>query len=126
MNILITSAYKRMTQVKHIIDEQRGPDTNAKVFACDMNPAEISSIADFDGCFKVPICTSDDYVETILSLCVGNKIDIIITMADKEFIILSANKEMFGKYGVQVIHQGHRDDMTTVLGKKMDYAGETI
>ncbi len=63
MNILITSAYKRMALVKQIIDEQRGLDTNAKVFACDMNPAGISSIADFDGCFKVPICTSGDYVE---------------------------------------------------------------
>lgn len=102
MNILITSAYKRMTLVKQIIGEQRGLETNEKVFACDMNPAEISSIADFDGCFKVPICTSDDYVETILSLCVGNKIDTIITMADKEFIILSANKELFTKYGIQI------------------------
>ena len=102
MNNLITSAYKRMDLVKQIVDEQRGLDTNSKVFACDMNPAEISSIADFDGCYKVPICTSDDYVETILSLCVGNKIDKIITMADKEFIILSANKDMFGKYGIQI------------------------
>ena len=102
MNILITSVYKRKALVKQIIDEQRGLDANAKVFACDMNPAGISSIADFDGCYKVPICTSDDYVETILSLCVDNKIDTIITMTEKEFVILSANKEMFGKYGIQI------------------------
>ena len=102
MNILITSAYKRMALVKQIIGVHRGLDTNAKVFACDMNPAGISSIAGIDGCFKVPICTSDDYVETILSLCVGNKIDTIITMADKELIILSANKNMFAKYGIQI------------------------
>ncbi len=100
MNILITSAYKRRILVKQIIDEQRRVDANVKVFACDMNPAEISPIANFDGCFKVPICTSVDYVETILSLCVGNKIDTIITMTDKEFIILSANKDMFAKYGI--------------------------
>ena len=50
----------------------------------------------------------------------------IITMTEKEFIILSANKDMFAKYGVQVIHQGHTDDTSTVLGKKMNNAGETI
>ena len=88
--------------VKQIIDERRGLFPNAKVFACDMNPAEISSIADFDGCFKVPICTSEDYVETIFSLSLGYNISHIITMTDKEFIILSANKNMFAKYGIQI------------------------
>ena len=104
MNILITSAYKRKILVKQIVDEQRGLDANARAFACDMNPAGISSIADFDGCYKVPICTSDDYVETILSLCVCNKIDTIITMTDKEFIILSANMDMFAKYGISIVN----------------------
>ena len=32
-----------------------------------------------------------------------NNIGIIITMTDKEFIILSTNKDMFEKYGVQVM-----------------------
>ena len=43
MNILITSAYKRRILAKQIVDEQRGLDANARVFACDMNPAEISN-----------------------------------------------------------------------------------
>ena len=48
-------------------------------------------------------------------------------MTEREFIILSANRDMFAKYRVQVIHQGHTDDMTTVLlGKKMNYAVKTI
>ena len=102
MNIMITSAYKRMAMVKQIIDERRGLFPNAKVFACDMNPAEISSIADFDGCFKVPIYTFEDYVETIFSLCLGYNISHIITLTEKEFIILSANKDMFGKYRIDV------------------------
>ena len=105
MNILITSAYKRKILVKQIVDEQGGLDANARAFACDMNPAGISSIADFDGCYKVPICTSDDYVETILSLCVYNKIGTIITMTDKEFIILSANMDMFAKYGLSIVNR---------------------
>ena len=104
MNILITSVYKRVALVKQIINEHRGFFPNAKVFACDMDPAGISSIADFDGCYKVPICMSEDYVETIWSLCIEYNIGHIITMTEKEFIILSANKEVFAKYGVQVMN----------------------
>ena len=89
-----------------------------------MYPESVSGDVESDGCFKVPICTSEDYVETIFSLCLGYNIGHIITMTEKEFIILSANMDMFAKYGVQVIHQGHTYDTSTVLGKKMNNAGE--
>ena len=80
-------------------------DTNAdrKVYICEMNPGSVSGIVGFDGCFKVPICTSEDYVETIWSLCMEHNIGTVISMTEREFIILSANKNMFGKYGVQVM-----------------------
>lgn len=109
MNILITSAYKRRILAKQIVDEQRGLDANARVFACDMNPEEISNTVG-DGCFKVPICTSEDYVETIVSLCLGNDINRIITMTEREYLILSANKELFAKYGVDVL-DGARQEL---------------
>ena len=125
-NILITSANKQLPLAQKIIKEVKEANADKKVYTCDMNPESVTDMVESDGCFKVPICTSEDYVETIFSLCLGYDISHLITMTEKEFIILSANKEMFGKYGVQVIHQGHIDDLATVLGKKMKYAGETI
>ena len=99
---------------------------NRKVYTCNMNPESVSGTVESDGCFKVPICTSEDYVETLFSLCLGYNISHIITMTEKEFIILSANNDMFGKYGIEVIHQGYTDDTSTAFGKKMNYAEEEI
>ncbi len=102
-NILITSAGKQLSLAKEIIKELKGTNAERKVYTCDMNPESVSGIIESDGCFKVPICMSEDFVETIWSLCIEYNIGHIITMTEKEFIILSANKDMFGKYGVQVV-----------------------
>ena len=97
LNVLITSANKQLSLVKEIIKEVKETNAARKVYTCDMYPESVSGIVvGHDGCFKVPICTSEDYVETIFSLCLGYNISHIITMTEREFIILSANKEIFG------------------------------
>ena len=102
LNVLITSANKQLSLTKEIIAEVKEANADRKVYTCDMNPDSFSGIAESDGCFKVPICTSEDYVETIWSLCLGHNIGHIMTMTEKEFIILAANKDMFAKYGIEV------------------------
>ena len=102
-NILITSANKQLSLTQEIIKKAKEVNADRKVYTCDMYPESIPGIVDSDGCFKVPICTSEDYVETIFSLCLGYNISHIITMTEREFIILSANKDMFGKYGIEVV-----------------------
>ena len=101
-NLLITSVYKRLALTKEIIADTKEANTDRKVYTCHMNPESVSGIVESDGCFKVPICTSEDYVETIFSLCLGYNISHIITMTEREFTILSANKDMFGKYGIEI------------------------
>ena len=101
-NVLITSANTHLALTQEIIKKAKEANADRKVFTCDMNPASLSDIAESDCCFKVPICTSEDYVETIWSLCLGHNIGLIIPMTEKEFTILSANNDMFGKYGVSV------------------------
>ena len=101
-NILITSANKQLSLTREIIKKAKETNADRKVYTCDMYPESVSDIVDSDGCLKVPICTSEDYVETIFSLCLGYNISHIITMTEREFIILSANKDMFGKYGIEM------------------------
>ena len=101
-NLLITSANKQLLLTREIIKKAKETNADRKVYNCDMYPESVSGTVDSDGCFKVPICTSEDYVETIFSICLGYNISHIITMTEREFIILSANKDMFGKYGVRV------------------------
>ena len=95
-NILITSANKQLPLAQKIIKEVKETNADRKVYTCDMYPESVSGIVGADGCFKVPICTSEDYVETIFSLCLGYNIGHIITMTEREFTILSGNKEIFG------------------------------
>ena len=55
-----------------------------------------------DGCFDVPRCTSGDYIETLLTICLGNNIGMIVPTIDTELAILSANKDIFAKQGIFV------------------------
>lgn len=115
LNVLITSANKQLSLTNEIIKEAKEANADRKVFTCDMNPASLSDIAESDGCFKVPICTSEDYVETIWSLCIGYNIGHIISMTEREFIILSANKDMFAKYGVHVMDYRTASDSKEII-----------
>lgn len=101
-NVLVTSTRKQLSLAINIIKQIKRIDAEAMVFTCDMDPESISDIVGSDGCFNVPMCTSEDYVETIFSICLGYDISHIITMTDREFIILSANKDLFAKYGIQI------------------------
>ena len=76
---------------------------DGKVMTCDMNPEMAPACVISDGCFKVPRCSSEDYIETLLTLCIGNSISIVIPTIDTELAILSANKEIFAKQGIQVL-----------------------
>ena len=80
----------------------KGIDDQIKIFTCEMNPSMAHKDVYDDGCFIVPSYTSEDYVETIFSICLAYNISRIIVMTAKEFIILSANKDMFAKYGIQI------------------------
>ena len=102
-NVLISSVGKQFSLVKEIIMGLKEANADKKVYTCDMNPESVTNMVESDGCFKVPICTSEDYVETMFSLCLGYDIGHIITMTEREFIILSANKDMFRKYGIDVM-----------------------
>ena len=118
LNVLITSAGKQLSLSKEIIKELKGTNADKKVYTCDMNPESVTDMVESDGCFKVPICTSEDYVETMFSLCLGYDIGHIITMTEREFIILSANKDIFRKYGIQVVdYKCYNGFVSTVTSK---------
>ena len=119
-NVLITSANKQLSQIQEIIKKAKVSNIARKVYICGMYPESASRLVDSDGCLKVPICTSEDYVESIWSLCLGYNIGHIITMTEKEFIILSANKDMFAKYGIHVM------DYRTVSGHFRPYCVPNI
>lgn len=101
-NILITSAGQRVALVKDFQETLKRFFPNGKVYTTDMNPRLAPAAYMSDGCFDVPRCTSEDYTETLLTICLGNNIGMIVPTIDTELAILSANKKFFAKQGVFV------------------------
>lgn len=101
-NILITSAGQRVALVRGFQETIKRFFPEGKVFATDMNPRLAPAAYVSDGCFEVPRCTSEDYIETLITLCIGNNIGMVVPTIDTELAILSANKDIFAKQGICV------------------------
>ena len=101
-NILITSAGQRVALVKDFQETLKRFYVTGKVYTTDMNPRLAPAAYVSDGCFDVPRCTSEDYIESLLTICQGNDIGIIVPTIDTELAILSANKAIFDELGVFV------------------------
>lgn len=102
-NVLITSAGKRVSLTKKFMKELKTLYPDGKVFTTDMNPAMAPAGVVSDECFKVPRCTSEDYIDALMVLCYKNNIGLIIPTIDTELAVLSANKEHFAKQNIHVL-----------------------
>lgn len=101
-NILITSAGQRVALVRGFQETLKKFIPDGKVYTTDMNPRLAPAAYVSDGCFDVPRCTSEDYIESLLTICLGNNIGLIVPTIDTELAILSANKDVFSKHGIVV------------------------
>lgn len=101
-NIIITSAGQRVALVRGFQETVKRFFPEAKVFTTDMNPRLAPAAYISDKCFVVPRCTSEDYIEVLLTLCMENEIGMIVPTIDTELAILSANKDIFAKQGIFV------------------------
>lgn len=101
-NILINSAGQRVALVKDFQETLKRFFPDGKVYTTDMNPRMAPAAYVSDGCFDVPRCTSESYIETLLTICLGNNIGMIVPTIDTELAILSANKDIFAKQDIFV------------------------
>ena len=101
-NIIITSAGQRVSLVKDFQETLRRFFPDGKVYTTDMNPRLAPAAYVSDGCFEVPRCTSEDYIESLLAICLGNDIGLIVPTIDTELAVLAANKDVFIKQGIYV------------------------
>lgn len=99
MNLLFTCAGRRTYLLKYF-KEQLGP--NHLIVATDMQlTAPALTAADVRE--QVPSVYADDYIDTILDVCLRNKIDALICLNDLELPILANSCDRFGQLGVKLI-----------------------
>ncbi|QZE12874.1 ATP-grasp domain-containing protein [Halosquirtibacter laminarini] len=101
MNILISSAGRRVSLVRAFMNEMKA--LGGAVIATDMNPKFSSACQVADRSFEVPRVTSDKFVASLLKICKDNNVSIVIPTIDTELNILADNRERFKAIGVDVI-----------------------
>ena len=103
MNILITSAGRRVSLVKAFQKELTVLIPNGKVMTTDFNIDLSAACHVSDKAFKLPLVSAPDYLEKLLSVCLTNDIKLIIPTIDTELFLLAKNVNLFTKNGIKPI-----------------------
>ena len=103
MNILITSAGKRVTLVKLFKKELKAVFPDAKVYTTDMNPTLAPAGYVSDKCFEVPRVTDEHYLECLIHICKENGVKLVIPTIDTELLLLASHKDDLKSHGIETI-----------------------
>ncbi|MFH0736055.1 MAG: ATP-grasp domain-containing protein [bacterium] len=103
MNILISSAGRRVSLVKAFQKEIRFFSEDNKVVCCDSNPSLSAACKIADNYFKVPRISEDNFIDFLLDKCLDLNITLIIPTIDTELSILVKNKKRFELAGIDIM-----------------------
>lgn len=103
MNILITSAGRRVSLIRSFQKELKKINKDSKVFATDADPVLSAACQIADGFFKVPRLDAPDYISVLINLCKTHEISLIVPTIDTELLELAKNKAKFKQEGIEVV-----------------------
>jgi len=103
MNILITSAGRRVSLVRAFQKELSAIDPGGLVITTDAQPALSSACNVSDRAFKVPLFNSPEYIDALLEICRVNEISLVIPSHDAQLKVLALNRDKFEAQGTQII-----------------------
>ena len=103
MNVLITSAGRRVSLVRAFQKELKTLNPNALVVACDFNASISPACNVADICFEVPSVKDPEYIPLLIAKCSEYDIKLVIPTMDTELLLLSRHREDFEKMGVTVV-----------------------
>lgn len=103
MNILITSAGRRVSLVRAFQKELRKIAPQSKVIAADAEPHLAAACHVADDAFQVPFLDQPDYLQTLIENCKSHKVKLIIPTIDTELLLLAKHKSELESYGIQTV-----------------------
>lgn len=101
MNVLISSAGRRVALLRLFREALRGLGLDGRVFAADMSAAS-SAYHEADRSFLVPPCNDPNFVPAVLDLCREAQVSLVVPTIDPELEIYAAQRERFLSAGVTV------------------------
>lgn len=102
MNILFTSAGRRLYLINYFKTELVKFNPDSKIFAADMQLTAPALIA-ADEAIQVSSIYSENYIDEIIDICRRHDIGILIPLNDLELPLLAKKKQAFEEIGVHVI-----------------------
>jgi carbamoyl-phosphate synthase large subunit len=103
MNILITSAGRRVSLVNAFKNELKALFPDGKVFTTDFNTSLAAACRVSDGAFQTPSVNDKNYIPFLLQLSIKDNVSLIIPTIDTQLLILSKHKKNFLKHGIHII-----------------------
>lgn len=103
MNILISSAGRRVSLVREFQKELKKIYPEGKVYASDADPQLSGACQIADGYFKVPLVTHPDYSESLVQQCKARDIKLLIPTIDAELLPLAKNKALLDQNGIKAV-----------------------
>lgn len=99
MNYLMCSVGRRGELMK---DFRASMEAGSRLIATDNSPyAPALYLADRQ--YLVPRIDAPEYMDTLLDICVKEKIDAVTTFIDPEILVLAENRERFAALGVELL-----------------------
>ncbi len=103
MNILITSAGRRVSLVRAFQKELKKLFPEAKVIAADANPSLSAACHAANSYFKVPRLDHPDYISSLIASCKDHQIKLVVPTIDTELLLLSKNKKLLEQNNITPI-----------------------
>jgi carbamoyl-phosphate synthase large subunit len=103
VNILISSAGRRVSLVEAFKNELRKIFPEGKVFTTDMNPSLSSACQAADRAFTVGRITESATIGQILDICKQHNVKLVIPTIDTEVLIFAEHKALFKENGIDII-----------------------
>ena len=103
MNILITSAGRRVSLVRAFQKELKKLFPDSKVFTSDSRPILSAACHVADQYFEVPRVDDSLYLDKLLEICQSNDVALIVPTIDTELLLLSQNKSRLKQIGVSAV-----------------------
>ena len=103
MNILITSAGRRVSLVEAFQKELTAVFPQGKVMTTDFNIKLSAACQVSDQSFQMPLVSDAGYFDLLLKVCLDNDIKLVIPTIDTELLLLAKKKKQFSDHGIKVI-----------------------
>jgi carbamoyl-phosphate synthase large subunit len=103
MNLLITSAGRRVSLIKAFKESFVLLKLKSKIFITDLNTERSPAAYFADESFNIGYFNDPNYINDLLEICLKNKVSIIVPTLDTELIQLANSKSVFKANGIDVI-----------------------